>query len=66
MLDHAGLALLAEPKETLVQAMQAPWVLRVLAGAAQGAVEPEIGAIDALRLLDAPLLEKQRAEGMTQ
>src|SRR5207245_3297399 len=64
--DQVGLAYPPARKQTLVQAIEAPRFLGVLARAAQGAVAAEIGAIDALRLLDAPLLQQQRAERMTR
>src|SRR5215470_1995002 len=63
-LDQRGFDLVAAPHQAFVQAVQAPDVLRMLAGAAELAVIAEIGAIDRLRLLDATLLQQQRSERM--
>ena len=64
--DDLGFRLLAEPHQAFVEAVQAPDVLGMLAGPRQGGVETEIGAVDRLRLLDAALLEQQRAERMAR
>src|SRR5581483_2451732 len=50
-----------EPHEALVIAVQAPDVVRVLAGARQRGIEPEVSGIDGGGLLDVPLFEQQRA-----
>ena len=62
LLDDLGLRRSPEPAEALVEAVQAPDVVGVLAGAAKRAVEAEVGAVDRFRLLDLALLEQQRAE----
>ena len=53
LLDDGGLVVLAEPGQAFVVAVQAPDVVRVLAGAAERVVEPEVGAVDGFGLLDA-------------
>ena len=60
-LDYLGLRRLAEPRQTLVEPVQTPNIIRMLAGAAQGIVEPQIGAVNGLGLLDPALLQQQRA-----
>src|SRR5687767_4246243 len=50
--DHACGVVLAQAGQTLVVAVQAPDVARVLAGAAEGGVESEVGGVDGLGELD--------------
>src|SRR5689334_25253666 len=49
-----------------MQSVQRPEVIRVLAGAAQLAVEAEIGTVYRFGFLDPSLLEQQRAERMAR
>src|SRR3954447_4593984 len=63
-LQRVGLVTAAEAVQAFVIAVQAPDVVRVLAGPSQRAVEPEVGAVHRRRLLDMALLEQQRAERM--
>ena len=64
LLDQSRLDLLAAAGQAFVQPVQRPEVVGVLAGPAQLAVQPEIGAVDRLGLLDASLLQQERAERM--
>ena len=59
-------AVLAQPHQAFVEAMQAPDILRMLAGAREGSVQPEIGAVDRLGLAHAALLQQQRSQRMTR
>src|SRR5689334_20021154 len=54
-LDQGRLDRVTPAHQAFVQAVQAPDVLEMLAGAAQRVIETEIGAIDRLRLLDVSL-----------
>jgi hypothetical protein len=46
--------------QALVQSVQRPEIIGMLAGAAQLAVKTEIGAVYRLGFLDSPLLEEKR------
>src|SRR4029077_18906122 len=61
-LDQRRLGRVAAPYQAFVQAVQAPDVVGMLAGAAQLAVEAEIGAIDRLGLGELALLQQQCAQ----
>src|SRR6516162_892430 len=64
LLDQRSLHSLTTPSQTLVQPMQTPDVLKMLAGPAQLAVEAQIRAIDCLGLLRASLLQQKRPQRM--
>ena len=64
LLDQRSLDSFAAPSQTLVQPMQTPDVLKMLASPAQFAVEAQIRAIDCLGLLRASLLQQKRPQRM--
>ncbi len=47
-----------------MEAVEAPDIVGVLAGAGEGAVQPQIGAVNGFGLFNPVLLEQQRPEGM--
>src|SRR5437764_11009309 len=62
--DDVGLVASALPVQALVVAVQAPDVVGVLAGTPQGAVQPQVGPVDRLGVLQPVLLEQQCPEGV--
>src|SRR5579864_7202670 len=65
-LDQRRLDLVAAPAQALVQAVQAPHVLRMLAGSAELAVEAQVGAVDRLGFGELALLQQERAQRMAR
>src|SRR4029078_2867570 len=63
-LDEGRFGGLGALHQAFVEAMQAPYIVGMLAGAAQRVVEAEIGAIDRFRLFDLALFEQKRARRM--
>src|SRR5437868_4525587 len=61
LFDQRPFDVFAAADQAFVQPVQRPQIIGVLAGAAQFAVEPEIGAVNLLRLGDPALLEQERA-----
>ena len=64
LTDDRGLVGAAQPLQAFVVAVQAPHVARVLARPGQRGVQPEVGGVHLGGLLDAALLEQQRAVGV--
>src|SRR5689334_1477081 len=64
LLDQGRLRLLATTDQAFVQPVQRPEVIGMLAGAAQLAVEAEVGAVYRLGFLDPALLEEKGPQRM--
>src|SRR5215213_6552486 len=63
-LDQWRLDRVPAPAQTLVEPVQAPDVLGMLAGAAQLAVVAQVGSVDRFGLLEMALLQQQCAQRM--
>src|SRR6476620_8506715 len=64
LLDQSCLDLITTADQALVQPVQRPEIIGMLAGAAQLAVETEVGAVYRLGFLDPSLLEQKGSERM--